>query len=57
MKAKLNERNEVVVTMSRGETQRVAMTAWNGDSCGQAELDCIEFGESLELLGIEFIFS
>ena len=58
MKAELNERNEVVVTMSRGEAQRVAIAAWMNESrTNQQSIDCLAFAESISALGIEFIFS
>ncbi len=57
MKAELNERNEVVVTMSKGEAQRVAKAAWRYESNSKKQTaDCIEFAQEIEAVGIEFIF-
>ena len=57
MKAELNEKNEVVVTMIRGEAQRVANAAWNYDTQTTAQRrDCDQFAEEVSNIGIEFIF-
>jgi len=57
MKAELNNDNQVVITMSRGEAQRVANAAWrNETSTEKQEQDCLKFAEEIEYCGIEFIF-
>jgi len=57
MSAELNDKNEVVITMSRGQAQRVANAAWKCESSSRQSEDCIEFAERIEALGIEFIFN
>lgn len=58
MKAELNERNEVVVTMSRGEAQRVANAAWQHKPLTEQQgYDCFDFAQYMCDLGIEFIFT
>lgn len=58
MKAELNERNEVVVTMSRGDAQRVANAAWRNRSTDLLKVEsCFEFAQNISELGIEFIFT
>lgn len=48
MKAELNERNEVVVTMSRGEAQRLAGFVVDFDN-----EECIDISDEIQELGIE----
>lgn len=52
MKAELNERNEVVVTMSRGEAQRVAQICDRTYGIGKHVTDSLAFSEAVETLGI-----
>ena len=54
MKAELNERNEVVVTMSRGLAQRLAEAAESyGGTDGPRIAATIEFSCVVQDLGIE----
>lgn len=58
MKAELNEKNELVVTMSRGEAHRVANAAWNYESPStQQYKDCVMFAELVEETGVHDVFT
>ena len=56
MKAELNERNEVVVTMSKGEAQRVAQICDRLDGTGQMVADAYYFTAIIQQLGVETQF-
>ena len=53
MKAELNERNEVVVTMSRGEAQRIAQICDRLDGTGPIVATAFMASRIVESLGIE----